>query len=474
MPRSSEIESIVRPVAGTLNRRQMLSLGLRLGLSTPVIAGMMTTAPEAQAAAQDATPSSEAAQSSGTFTVLATGAIATLDPHVAYDNQASMLFLGAYEMLLRLNGESTSEFAPMLAESWETSEDQLTYTFHIAPNALFHDGTLCDANQMEVVDPATIQFTFERPEPLFLAAMASEYGPLVLNAKLVEEHKTEDDPFASEWFSQNMVGTGPYRMTENEPNSHVALEWFDGYHGGWAGNHFDRIVMRIVEEGATHRQLLESGEADAATTSLTPEDVTALQDNPDLQVLIYNSTAVGWAHMNAPRLKTPEARQGFSYAFPYDAVKDSVYQGLLERSGPIPDSVRGYDPDVFIYPTDLTKAKELIQGAGFQEGDVVDYVYPAGEQSEATVAQLFQANVAEMGFTLEVTEVDRATHGDYLYGSAPAEERPMFIAAQRWWPDYNDPWNMLAPNFTEAMIGNGGNASAWVNERFEQIMAEAE
>ena len=90
------------------------------------------------------------------------------------------------------------------------------------------------------------------------------------------------------------------------------------------------------------------------------------------------------------------------------------------------------------------------------------------------MAQLFQANVAEMGFELEVIEVDRATHGDYLYGSAPAEERPMFIAAQRWWPDYNDPWNMLAPNFTEAMIGNGGNASAWVNERFEQIMAEAE
>jgi peptide/nickel transport system substrate-binding protein len=304
--------------------------------------------------------------------------------------------------------------------------------------------------------------------------MASEYGPLVVNAKLVEEHKTDDDPFASEWFSQNMVGTGPYRMTENEPNSHVTLEWFDGYHGGWAGNHFDRIVMRIVEEGATRRQLLESGEADAAAASLTPGDVTALQENPDLQVLIYDSTAVGWAHMNAPRLKTPEARQGFSYAFPYDAVMDSVYQGLLKRSGPIPDSVRGYDPEVFIYPTDLTKAKELILGAGFQEGDVFDYVYPAGEQSEATVAQLFQANVAEMGFELEVTEVDRATHGDYLYGSAPAEERPMFIAAQRWWPDYNDPWNMLAPNFTEAMIGNGGNASAWVNERFEQIMAEAE
>jgi ABC-type transport system substrate-binding protein len=124
MPRSSEIESIVRRVAGAQNRRQMLSLGLRLGLATPVIAKLMTAAPEANAAAQDATHSTEAAQSSGTFTVLATGAIATLDPHTAYDNQASMLFLGAYEMLLRLKGESTSDFATMLAESWEVSEDQ--------------------------------------------------------------------------------------------------------------------------------------------------------------------------------------------------------------------------------------------------------------------------------------------------------------------------------------------------------------
>ena len=137
--------------------------------------------------------------------MLATGAIATLDPHVAYDNQASMLFLGAYEMLLRLKGDSTDEFAPMLAESWEISEDKSTYTFHIASNALFHDGMPCDAqavkdsftrflemgqgpvnviarfvsdpNQMDVVDPTTIRFNLERPEPLFLAAMASNMVP---------------------------------------------------------------------------------------------------------------------------------------------------------------------------------------------------------------------------------------------------------------------------------------------------------
>src|SRR5215213_11510745 len=84
MRQSSEMESIVRPMMRGLHRRQVLSLGLRLGLAAPVIAELMAGAAEAYAAAQDATPSAQAAQSSGTFTVLATGAIATLDPHVAY------------------------------------------------------------------------------------------------------------------------------------------------------------------------------------------------------------------------------------------------------------------------------------------------------------------------------------------------------------------------------------------------------
>ena len=483
-----------------LSRRQILSLGLRLGVSSPVIAAWMASAPDVAAGTQAATPTT--AESSGTFTVLATGPVTNLDPHSAYDNQASMLFLGAYEMLLRLKGDSTSEFEPMLAESWESSSDQQVHIFTIAPTARFHDGAVCDAQavkdsftrflqlgqgpvnviarfvtdptQMEVVDATTIRFNLGSPQPLFLSAMASEYGPLVVNAGLIEEHKTADDPFAHEWFGQNMVGTGPYQLTENEPNDHVTLEKFAEYHGGWAGNHFERVVMRVVEAGETRRQLLESGDADAAAFSLTPEDVAAIEQKGDLQVLVYDSTAVGWAHMNAPRLKTKEARQGFSFAFPYDAVIEGVYKGLLKRSGPLPDTVRGHDPAVFTYPTDLTKAKALILQAGFKEGDLFDYVYPSGEQAEAAVAQLFQANVQEMGFQLDIGEVDRATHGDYLYGAAPAEERPVFVAAQRWWPDYNDPWNMLAPNFTRGMIGKGGNASFWVNDRFEQIMTEAE
>jgi peptide/nickel transport system substrate-binding protein len=80
-----------------------------------------------------------------------------------------------------------------------------------------------------------------------------------------------------------------------------------------------------------------------------------------------------------------------------------------------------------------------------------------------------------MGFNLEISEMERGSYIDMMYGSSPAEERPHFMGGWGWWPDYNDPWNQLYPNFTKAATGGGGsNGGYYVNDRFEEIMAEAE
>jgi peptide/nickel transport system substrate-binding protein len=147
----------------------------------------------------------------------------------------------------------------------------------------------------------------------------------------------------------------------------------------------------------------------------------------------------------------------------------------MKRNGPIADNVRGYDPDVFLYQTDLDKAKELIVAGGFKEGDAFEYMVDSTLESEQVIAQLFQANLQKMGFDLELLSVDYATVESTIFGDAPPEERPHMIGGWGWWPDYNDPWNQLWPNFTEANVGGGGsNAGGWVNPRFEEIMAEAE
>jgi peptide/nickel transport system substrate-binding protein len=442
-------------------------------------------------------------ESSGTLTILWTSGTEDIDPHYTYSELASAVALLVYEMLLILKGDTTDEFDPMLAESWEVSEDQSTYTFKLYPDVMFHDGTpanaqavkdsytrwielegspvnvitrFCDSpDKMEVVDETTLRFNLGRPQPLFLAAMASSYGPMVISPTALAENATEDDPYAHEWAKAFAVGSGPYILESNSVSEGVTLARFDDYHRGWEGNHFDSVIFRVVPEDATRRQLLERGEADAATSSVTIEALEALRSNPAVQVIEYPTTAVRWEIMNAPRLLSKEVRQGFSYAFPYDDVLNVVYAGLLKRSGPIPDSVRGYDPDVFLYQTDLDKAKELILAGGFTEGDVFEYMVDANEETDQTVAQLFQANVQAMGFDLELISVDYATIESTIYGDAPPEERPHFIGGWGWWPDYNDPWNQLWPNFTEANIGGGGaNGGAWVNPRFEEIMAEAE
>jgi peptide/nickel transport system substrate-binding protein len=495
--------------AGRLSRRQLLETGLRLGLASPVILSLIEAAPRSVGAAPGnslsvvTAPRTAQEGSSGTLQVLLTAGTEDIDPHYSYSTLSSTVALMVYEMLLILKGDSADEFEPMLAESWEASEDQSTYTFKLFPDVMFQDGTpanaqavkdsytrwielegspvnvitrFCDSpDKMEVVDETTLRFNLGSPQPLFLAAMASAYGPSVISPTAIAENATKEDPYAHEWAKASAVGSGPYTLESNSLNEGLVLKKFDGYHRGWEGNHFDQIIFRVVPEDGTRRQLLERGEADAAAFNLTFEAVEAMRSNPDLQVVEYPTTAVSWVIMNAPRLLTKEVRQGLSYAFPYDDVINEVFKGLMKRSGPIADSVRGYDPDVFLYQTDLDKAKELILAGGFKEGDVFEYMVDSTLESEQVIAQLFQANLQQMGFDLELVSVDYATLEATIFGDAPPEERPHMIAGWGWWPDYNDPWNQLWPNFTEANVGGGGsNAGGWVNERFEEIMAEAE
>jgi peptide/nickel transport system substrate-binding protein len=494
--------------SGQMSRRQLLETGLKLGLASPVILSLIEAAPKSVSAAPSVPDArlmrtGAAQESSGTFTTLLTSGTEDIDPHYTYSEIASAIALLVYDMLIILRGDSTDEFDPRLAESWEVSDDQTTFTFHLYPDVTFHDGTPANAqavkdsytrwielggspvnvitrfvespDQMEVVDDVTLRFNLSSPEPLFLAAMASSYGPMVISPTAIAENATEDDPYAHLWAQQFAIGSGPYLLESNSLNEGIVLSRFENYRHGWEDNHFDQVVFRVVPENATRRQLIESGEADGTANNLTVDDLVALRENPAVQVIEYASTFVNWTIMNAPRLMTPEVRQGFSYAFPYDDVQNSVYQGLLQRSGPIPDGVRGFDPDVFLYQTDLERAKDLILGGGFAEGDTFEYMTDANLTTAQTVAQLFQANVAEMGFNLEIISVDYSTIESTIYGDAPAEERPHFIAPWGWWPDYNDPWNQLWPNFTEANIGGGGsNGGYWLNPRFEEIMAEAE
>jgi peptide/nickel transport system substrate-binding protein len=512
---------------GTLNRRQVLKRGLALGLSSPVIMSLLAACgsddedPTATVPAAAAEPTNtrvpvvSATNTPGTgaeptpadtsdrnesdnreFVMLFTGGVPDLDPQSAYDNQASSMFLATYEMLLRLRGESTFEYEPMLAHSWESNDDLTEFTFEIAEGITFHDGTTCDAqavvdsltrflemsrgpvdvlarfiddpaSQMEAVDATTIKFTMNKPEPLFLAAMASEYGPLIVSPTAMEENKTEADPYAHEWFAQNMVGTGPYVQTEAEAQERFVLDRYDGYSHG-PHHFFDRIIARVVAEDVTRRQLIESGDAHGVAV-LPADDLVALRSNPDVQVVEYETTQCNWIRLNYVRL-SPTARKGLCYAFPYDDVIDQVQRGFAKKQGPIADTVIGFDPTVELYDTDLERARELLLEGGVTEDDEIEYIMSDGSSSDQAIAELFQANLAEIGFNLSIQRVDRSTLVDMAYGDSPPEERPHMMSSG-WWPDYNDSYNQLFPNFHPDSAGSAGsNSMFYGNEEVGRLL----
>ncbi|MGH9173399.1 MAG: ABC transporter substrate-binding protein, partial [Vicinamibacterales bacterium] len=383
---------------------------------------------------------------------------------------------------------------------WESNEDQTEWTFKISEGITFHDGTVCDAeavvksfqrfHQMGLGPVAVITRFVENPEDItapdattivfklsygtdiFLAAMASQYGPLVISPAAVEANATADDPYAHEWARENMVGTGPYKLKESVLGEHVVLERFPEYHRGWEGNHFDEILFRNVEELQTRRQLVESGEADALTQTLTAEDVVAMQEEGKTQVQVYDSTNADWVSFNKVRHPDVRVRQAWAWAFPYEDVRTGVYRQLIEvSSGPNTPTTLGYPTDGFIYTTDLDKAKQLLDEAAFDTSETLEFWITAGETTEEAMAQLFQANLQELGVDMQVVSKEEGAFTDFVYGEAPGEERPHFFAGG-WWPDYNDAWNEIYPNFhsQSQQTAAGGNTSAYANEDVDRLL----
>jgi peptide/nickel transport system substrate-binding protein len=504
---SSEISRfLVAASRGRMTRRQVLERGLGLGLSSAMILSLMEQAPEAAAAPAQSLPlpnSALQAREPGVLNICFVDGATDIDPHSSYTTTGGIVLLTTYDMLIKYKGESTSEYLPMLAESCEASDDLKTFTFKIRSNVVFHDGTPCDAqavknsfirfrrmemgpylviarfcddpeNMMEVVDPTTIRFNLTESQPLFLPAMACSWGPFIASMKPVDENKTDDDPWAHEWFLQNTDGTGPYKLIENNFTEGLKFEWNDQYWGKPLENGIKTINVRIVPENSTRRQLIENGELDLLTNQLTQEDYTALRTDSRVQVLDYSTARVDWIILNYKTLNT-DARKGLCYAFPYDDVIAGVYAGQVKRTGPVADNILGYDPNEFVFQTDLDQAKTLLASGGFAEGSTISMMIDSETVQSKTTAELFQANLSQIGINLDIQTVDLATMEDTVYGDAPPENKPHMIGVWAWWPDYNDGWNQLAPNFLLESAGGGGSNAGWYNNpQFEEVMDKAQ
>jgi peptide/nickel transport system substrate-binding protein len=446
--------------------------------------------------------SAGAQTTSGTLVIATNRTPTDLDPHSAYDAGSRIVLQGMFETLIRVKPGTTDQYESLLAESWESNADQTVWTFRLRDGLTFQDGTPCDAAavqasfgrllamgfgpstvvgrfvtdaaQITAPDPQTVAFNLEFPAPLFEAAIASATVSAIVNTKIALQHEVDGD-LGHAWAqtSTEGMGTGPFRLAHFDIAEGITLEAHQPYWGGWEGDHFEQIVVRVVPEEATRRELVESGDVDIVD-SLSPDVLSDLAADTDLVVDLRYNLAVRYIAFNQiGPLESVIARQAICYAFPYDNVINGVYEGYAKRAiGPCAELLRGFAPGTYLYETDLDQARALLDEAGVAQGTTLSIVIPNGVALGDSIAQLLGANLAEIGLNLDIQQVDFATFVDIYYGDLPAEERPNLLPIF-WSPDYNDGWNHLWPQLSSD-AWNSGNVGHYQNDRIDLLLKEAQ
>jgi peptide/nickel transport system substrate-binding protein len=412
-------------------------------------------------------------------------------------NNTWFLFYNVFERLVRADKDDPNNVVGVLAVSWETNADGSLWTFKLRESVEFHDGTKFNAEAVKysferlmgialgpsewfadvidtvtVVDDYTVTFTLKKAYPLFPSLLSALDGPYIISPTAYKAQATTDDPWSRTWASENMVGTGPYIITDWVREQYVVLGAFDGYWGGWEGEHFTQINYKVVREPSSRKLGLLTGTLDYAE-DISYTDIPSLVMNPDVVVHPNSTTQLWMIHLNNGRPPFDDAvvRQAVSYAFPYDATIQYIFQGYaVQAQGGLGRGLLYHNPNAIMYSTDLEKAKGLLAQAGYTDGGfTLELLYISGLDFQRQIAEAFQANLAELGITLEIRNYPWSTLVEM--NSLPVSERP-YMSIRYNAPDFNDPFSQTFKPIYEC--GQSWNWSAYCSAEYDALLKEAE
>lgn len=404
----------------------------------------------------------------------------------------SLVFNG----LTRIN--ERGEIVPDLAERWEISADAREYTFYLRPDVRWHDGQPFEAEdvvfttgiihtpafdgspyliqawqnvQVERVDDLTVRFILEEPFAPFLEQTTLGIVPRHL---LVDTPVGDLDQAA---FNARPVGTGPYRIKEVAAD-HVLLEAYEGYHGQHP--YISKIEFRFFPDHDSVLAAYRRGEI-MGVSRVPIKDVPLAHTMENLKVYITRLSGYHVIYLNLrdPIFKEPEVRRALLYALDRQKIIDDVLggQGIVAHTPIMPNSW-AYDPTVRQYPYDPTRARELLESAGWEDTDDDGIRDRDGEKLEFTLSAnddpQWAAIIAEVSHQWAQVGVRAHTEtagwtelkSDYL---APRRFDTVLLAWQQMPvdPDAYAWWH------STQITGTGQNYASWVNRDASEALEQA-
>ncbi|WP_290886791.1 ABC transporter substrate-binding protein [Hoeflea sp.] len=329
-----------------------------------------------------------------------------------------VLYANVFEGLTRFGPDGA--ILPALAESWEISEDGLTYTFKLHTGVKFHDGSTFDAEDVkfsldraradestnaqkalftdiasvEVVDPTTVKVTLSQPNGSFLFNMA--WGDAVMVA-----------PESAADNATKPVGTGPFMLKEWVKGDHVELDKFGGYWG--TPVKLDKLTFKFISDPTAAFAAMMAGDIDAYPGFPAPENLSQFAADSRFEVINGSSEGETILAMNnkKPPLDNIKVREAIAHAIDRQAIIDGA---LFGYGTPIGTHFAPHNP-AYIDLTaqsayDPEKSRALLAEAGVKDLTLSLKLPPPSYARRG--GEIIAAQLREVGITAEITNVEWA------------------------------------------------------------------
>lgn len=351
--------------------------------------------------------------------------VALEPPHLDPTSNAAaaideIVYVNVFEGLTRIDENGAVQ--PLLAESWEVSDDGKVYTFKLHQGVKFHDGTDFDAGDVkfsldraraedsvnaqkglfagieavEVVDPHTVKVTLSSPAGNFLFNMG--WGDAVIVAPESAGDNTTDP-----------VGTGPFRLGNWARGASVTLTRNDAYWGEPVA--LSSATFRFIPDPAAAINALLAGDVDAFPNFPAPEALPQIEADPRFAVVSGSTEGETILAMNNRRepFSDLRVRQAISHAVDAQAVIDGAMfgQGTLIGTHFAPHHP-AYDMSLnTAYSHDPEKAKTLLAEAGYPDGFKATLQLPPPAYARRG-GEILASQLRDVGIDLELIPLEWA------------------------------------------------------------------
>lgn len=423
--------------------------------------------------ANDGQPSSSnEAKDKDNITLRLDANVSTMDPNYSATTTNGHVMAQIYDTLYFTYQDHTVE--PRLAESYEISDDNLTYTFKLRKGVKFHNGEEFKASDVvftinKALDSAWLFSTVEQIESAEAADdytvnihLKNVYAPFLETISLMYMLNEKAVTEAGDAYGSSPVGTGPYKFVSYENASILKLTRFDDYFRGPAS--IKDITFNVIPDINTATIALETGETDFG--GFSSASYNEIKNTSNLVIEETTSGHLMFIMMNVEQAPFDNKliRQAVNYAVDREFMVDASAGGLADYSSTfLNPNVLGYSDKVKQYTYDTEKAKELLKEAGIQAPITIDSIKTI-DGSFKKVAEILQSSLSDIGIVtdIELLEqnkyVEDAMSGNYGIGVMGSE---IGIDA-----------DSFSTFFTPENIDGGNNMARYNNEEVSNLFAE--